>query len=380
MTCLSGLSGFFFSFASALCLLSSSSSGSSEQATTAGSWLAVALSLTYLLGTYLPTRSHFSCLGSSSQLPHIPYSVSLFPWSPCPSVRLQPPSPCTTGLNHQISPFLTASNSVHPPIRRPVDVPSLPNHKPSIIQSNPIGAPRWHSLTNLSHPHTRLKQTHYSLTHPSHSPTHLTQLHHQWFRNSFACPSPLLSCLPDLCLCICLPPAARLGSTFQQRLSTHARQPADHGRWHLALILKLTSHSYTLLPATRVLDTRVCTAPTKTSPDQPTPVRSGPVSPSTRQYSTPVSICLQQPYQSLYDRWLIDFGIPRRSLPQRSHTRSRTSPSPRSQVYHYAPYRSPDCSLLAPSHLLPSSQRYPALCFCCAIYPQQRLTLPPGTV
>lgn len=163
MTCLSG----FFFFASAGCLLSSSSS-SSKQVTTAGrsKQLARSCSFPNLPPRYLPIRSHFSCLGSSSHLPHIPYSVSLFPWSPCPSVRLQPPSPCTTGLNHQISPFLTASNSVHPPIRRPVDVPSLPNHKPSIIQSNPIGAPRWHSLTNLSHPHTRLKQTHYSLTHP----------------------------------------------------------------------------------------------------------------------------------------------------------------------------------------------------------------------
>lgn len=98
----------------------------------------------------LPACSHFSCLGSS----HMHTLSRRFP------ARVPVSLYCTTGLNHRISPFLTASNSVHPPIRRPVDVPSLPNHKPSIIQSSPIGAPRTHSLTNLSHPHTRLKQTH----------------------------------------------------------------------------------------------------------------------------------------------------------------------------------------------------------------------------
>lgn len=124
-------------FRSAGCLLSSSSSsiGRQRQQEAAGSQLLLSLL----------AHSHFSCLGGSSRCLAVSLPVSLY---------------CTTGLNHQISPFLTASNGVHPPIRRPVDVPSLPNHKPSIIQSSPIGAPRKHSLTNLSHPLTRLKQTH----------------------------------------------------------------------------------------------------------------------------------------------------------------------------------------------------------------------------
>lgn len=92
-------------------------------------------------------RSHFSFLGGGSHGSHMP-------------------SPCITGLNHQISPFLTASNGVHPPTRvLSTCAPSLPNHKPSTVLSSPIGAPRWHARTHSPTSHTLTQDSNRLTTH-----------------------------------------------------------------------------------------------------------------------------------------------------------------------------------------------------------------------
>lgn len=159
-------------------------------------------------------------------------AASLVSLSVCPSR----PSPCTTGLNRRISPFLTASNSDHPPIRRPVDVPSLPNHKPSIVLSNPIQSePHAGTHSPTSHTPSHKTQTDsptHSLTRPAaHSLTHC--IINQWSRNFLHAPPP-----PSLSLA-CLTPLVSASAAHQPGSDLPAynvhhrmRTAADHGNCH----------------------------------------------------------------------------------------------------------------------------------------------------
>jgi hypothetical protein len=117
-------------------------------------------------GAYLHSHLH-----SHSLSPCLP--VSLPPCPParlavCPPVRLSVPQ----GSIIEIRPFLTASNSIHPP-KRPIDVPSLPNHRTVNQPSNPIRGPTHigtrQPLTPLHRTQTdqRDSRCSLSLTHPA---------------------------------------------------------------------------------------------------------------------------------------------------------------------------------------------------------------------
>lgn len=187
------------------CCLSSSRGSGSGTGTGSGKQLARSCHL------LAHPDSHFSCLGGGSHMP----------------------SPCTTGLNHHISPFLTASNGVHPPTRvlSTCPVPPQPQtiNRPRPIQSNrsPTLAPT-HSLTNLSHPHTRLKQAHYSLTRPL---THCIASAPLPGTPAYAPPPRPSSYLTSVSVSASAarPPGSDLPANLvRQRMST----AADHGHWH----------------------------------------------------------------------------------------------------------------------------------------------------